>query len=47
MKFGIHSFQEAGFDIIALQDLETGTQVEIIPSFGALLHAFKVKHATG
>ena len=47
MKFGIHSFQEAGFDIVALQDLETGTQVEIIPSYGALLHAFKVKHTTG
>ncbi|MEC5146692.1 aldose 1-epimerase [Chitinophaga sp. 212800010-3] len=43
MKFGIHSFKEAGFDIVALQDLETGTQVEIIPAFGALLHAFKVK----
>jgi aldose 1-epimerase len=43
MKFGIHSFKEAGFDIIALQDLATGTQVEIIPAYGALLHAFKVK----
>ncbi|MBS0026841.1 aldose 1-epimerase [Chitinophaga sp. 22321] len=43
MKFGIRSFQEAGFDIIALQDLQTGTQVEIIPAYGALLHAFKVK----
>ncbi|NLR61239.1 aldose 1-epimerase [Chitinophaga polysaccharea] len=47
MKFGIHSFQEAGFDIIALQDHVAGTQVEIIPSCGALLHAFKVKHSQG
>ncbi|PSL47673.1 aldose 1-epimerase [Chitinophaga niastensis] len=44
MKFGIHSFHEAGFDIIALTDQQTGTQVEIIPSHGAMLHAFKVKH---
>ncbi|MFY0253937.1 aldose 1-epimerase [Chitinophaga sp. 30R24] len=43
MKFGIHSLEEAGFDIVALRDQETGTQVEIIPAFGALLHAFKVK----
>lgn len=47
MKFGIHSFQEAGFDIIALRDQETGTQVEIIPAYGALLHAFKVNHTQG
>lgn len=47
MKFSIHSFQEAGFDIIALQDTETGTQVEIIPAFGALLHAFKVQQPGG
>lgn len=47
MKFSIQSFKEAGFDIIALQDTETGTQIEIIPAFGALLHAFKIKQGTG
>ncbi|CAL1519991.1 aldose 1-epimerase [Chitinophaga sp. MM2321] len=39
----IRTFQEAGFDIIALTNQETGTQIEIIPAHGALLHAFKVK----
>lgn len=46
MKFGIHSRQENGFDIIELQDLENGTQVEVIPAFGALLHAFKIRQGT-
>lgn len=39
----INTFQEAGFDIIALTDEQSGTQVEIVPAHGALLHAFKVQ----
>ncbi|RBL88698.1 aldose 1-epimerase [Chitinophaga flava] len=39
----IKNFHEAGFDIIALTDDNTGTQVEIVPAHGALLHAFKVQ----
>lgn len=41
MAFSINSFQENGFDIIALTGPDN-TRVEIIPSRGALLHAFKV-----
>ncbi|MBC9912208.1 aldose 1-epimerase [Chitinophaga varians] len=39
----INTFHEAGFDIIALTDEQSGTQVEIVPAHGALLHAFKVR----
>ncbi|HVI49143.1 MAG TPA: aldose 1-epimerase [Chitinophaga sp.] len=38
----IQTFQQDGFDIIALVDQQSGTQVEIVPAHGALLHAFKV-----
>lgn len=44
MPFSIHSFQQNGFDIIALKEEDTGTQVEIVPAFGAMLYAFKVRH---
>lgn len=43
----INNFREAGFDILALTDEQSGTQVEIIPAHGALLHAFKVKRNGG
>ncbi|WP_083550213.1 aldose 1-epimerase [Chitinophaga jiangningensis] len=43
MRFSMLSFQEGGFDIVALTDGKNGTTVEIIPAHGALLHAFKVK----
>ncbi|NSL90526.1 aldose 1-epimerase [Chitinophaga sp. Mgbs1] len=39
----IKTFHEAGFDILALIDQNSETQIEIIPAHGALLHAFKVK----
>ncbi|WP_143307935.1 aldose 1-epimerase [Chitinophaga vietnamensis] len=43
MAFDIKTFHDAGFDIVALTDEKSGTQVEIIPAHGALLHAFKVQ----
>ncbi|NIG57274.1 aldose 1-epimerase [Chitinophaga sp. Cy-1792] len=43
MRFSIHSFNEAGFDLVALTDSLTGTTVTVIPAHGALLHSFKVK----
>lgn len=44
MSFNIQTFQQHGFDIIALKDEDSGAQVEIIPAYGAMLHAFKVWH---
>jgi aldose 1-epimerase len=45
--FSIHTFHQAGFEIIALTDDKNGTQVEIIPALGALLHAFKIPQDSG
>lgn len=42
--FSIHTFHQAGFEIIALTDTSSGTQVEIIPAHSALLHAFKIPY---
>jgi len=42
--FSIHTFHQAGFEIIALTDTNSGTQVEIIPAHSALLHAFKIPY---
>lgn len=42
--FSIQSHHASGFDIITLVDNNTGTQVEIIPAHGALLHAFRIPH---
>lgn len=42
MSFSIQNFQQNGFDIIALKDNTSGTQVEIIPACGAMLHAFSI-----
>ena len=42
--FSIHTFHKAGFEIIALTDTNSGTQVEIIPAHSALLHAFRIPY---
>lgn len=42
--FSIHTFQQGGFEIIALTDTNSGTQVEIVPAHSALLHAFKIPY---
>jgi aldose 1-epimerase len=44
MSFNIQAFQQNGFDIIALKDSKSGAQVEVIPAYGAMLHAFSVLH---
>lgn len=46
MGFSIEHFEENGFSIIALID-ENGAEAHVIPSFGALLHAFIVPHGDG
>lgn len=46
MAFSITHKEENGFSIIALQD-DAGAEVQIIPGFGALLHAFIVPHGSG
>jgi aldose 1-epimerase len=45
--FTIHTKQEDGFEIIVLNDNASQTSVEIIPSCGAILHAFKIKLEDG
>jgi aldose 1-epimerase len=45
--FSIQSIHQAGFDIIALIDGDSGTQAEIIPAHSALLHAFRIPHGEG
>lgn len=42
--FAIHTFQDTGFDIIALKDEESGAQVEVIPAHSAMLHAFRIPY---
>ena len=42
--FSISRKQENGFDIVVLEDSVTGTNVEIVPACGAILHAFNVQH---
>jgi len=44
MAFRTHTFQQNGFEIFALQDTANNTQVEIIPTLGAALHAFTIPH---
>lgn len=46
MAFSITHKEENGFSIIALQD-DAGAEVQIIPGYGALLHAFSVPHGSG
>lgn len=42
--FSIDTFHKEGFDIIVLQDNNSGAQVEIIPAHGAMLHAFRIPY---
>lgn len=46
MAFSIQHLQQNGFDIIELADDE-GASVQVIPSLGALLHAFSIPHKGG
>lgn len=42
--FSISSISNDGFDIIRIKDEATQTQVDVIPSCGAILHAFALMH---
>ena len=42
--FSISHIKEGGFEKTVLQDGNTGTAVELIPSCGAILHGFSVDH---
>jgi aldose 1-epimerase len=44
MAFSINTYQDAGFEILALIDNESNARVEIIPAHGAQLHAFIIQH---
>ncbi len=44
MSFEISKVKADGFEIIRLSDNAIGTAVEILPDYGALLHAFSVQH---
>src|SRR6187401_60328 len=40
--FSVLKKKENGFDIVELKDESTGTTASVIPSYGAILHAFTV-----
>lgn len=42
MNFSILHFQQNGLDIISLRDNRSGSEVSVLPMFGALLHAFNI-----
>ncbi|PSL29912.1 aldose 1-epimerase [Chitinophaga ginsengisoli] len=42
--FSTYTFHQDGFDIVALKDNDNGTQVEIIPAYSAMLHAFRIPY---
>src|SRR6266481_6297234 len=44
MSFAIENKTENGFAKIILTDNSNNTSAEIIPSCGAILHAFKIAH---
>lgn len=47
MSFEIEHQHKNGLRVISLQDNSSGTSVEILPDFGALFHAFRIRHHTG
>ncbi len=42
MSYTIKDTTENGLNLIRLKDEKSGTEVDILPSFGALLHAFRI-----
>lgn len=44
VAFSISQVSQDGFNIIVLKDNNNGTEVQVVPAHGALLHAFKVQH---
>ena len=45
--FSLSGKNENGFNKIILIDEVTGTSVEILPEYGAILHSFSIKHHNG
>lgn len=45
--FSIAGKKEKGFNKIILSDEATGTSVEILPEYGAILHSFSIQHHNG
>ena len=43
MRFSIDNTIQNGLDLLILQDGRTGTEVSVLPAFGALLHDFSVR----
>src|SRR5579871_3457213 len=43
MSFSISRSIQNGLDLVVLTDKNAETEIAVLPSFGALLHAFKVK----
>ncbi|SCB80426.1 aldose 1-epimerase [Chitinophaga costaii] len=44
VAFSISPVSQEGLDIIVLKDNSTGTEVQVVPAHGAMLHAFVVQH---
>lgn len=44
--FSVETKNEHGFDIVVLSDTTSGCSAEIVPSCGAILHAFKIPHGS-
>jgi len=47
MHYSIGHIQEAGFKLVILKDEQSGSEVALLPQFGALIHAFRIKTNEG
>jgi aldose 1-epimerase len=47
MKFSIRHSTEQGLELVTIKDESNGTEVALLPGFGATLQAFRVKHQNG
>jgi aldose 1-epimerase len=43
MSFSIYHSNENGLELVNLKDESTGTEIALLPGYGALLHAFRVR----
>src|ERR1700760_368933 len=47
MKFSIRRNTEQGLELVTIKDESNGTEVALLPGFGATLQAFRVKQSNG
>jgi aldose 1-epimerase len=47
MKFSIRRTTEQGLELVTIKDASNGTEVALLPGFGATLQAFRVKQKNG